>query len=275
MNKLTGKLGSFALNLIILLFTLSCVVPFIWMMYSGLKTEQEFAVDILSLPRSPQWNNYSYVFGKMGGNILNSAINSVMTVLAVTLLSYIAGYFLSRFEFKLRNALYMLFMFGMLVPIIALMIPVFIQFKNAGMLDNRLTLFVVYVAVGMPMSVFLIESFVVSIPTEMEEAAAIDGCSLPRTMFAVVFPLCLPVIATVLILGFMNAWNEFPFALVLISSEKYRTLPVSLRNFNSQYTTNYTKLMAALTIATLPVILLYLFAHRKIIVGMTSGSIKG
>jgi raffinose/stachyose/melibiose transport system permease protein len=271
------KTGAFVLNAIMLVFSIASIFPFIWMLYSSLKTEAEFAMNIISLPKSPIFSNYLKAIqtGHMGEYALNSFFNCVITVALVVFSSYVVAYFLSRFEFKFRALIYSLFVAGMLIPVHSLMIPLFVEYRVIDFLNNRFTLLPPYMAFGLPMAVFLLESFIGTIPIELEEASIIDGSSMTRTMFTIIFPLCKPVLATVVILSFMNTWNEFPFALVLIRDNALKTIPIGLRNFQGTYTAQYTQFMAGMAVSLIPVILVYSLFYKKIIVGMTAGSVKG
>ncbi|MDR1105269.1 MAG: carbohydrate ABC transporter permease [Treponema sp.] len=281
MNKTAARIGrtggSAALNVFMLVFSLASVFPFVWMLYSSLKSEAEFALNIISLPKKPIISNYinAVKTGHMGEYALNSLFNCVVTVVLVALAAYIAAYFLSRYNFRGRTLVYGLFVAGMLIPVHSLMVPVFVEYRVAGLLNNRFTLLPVYMAFGMPMAVFLIESFIGSIPVELEEAALIDGSSMVRTMFTIIMPLCRPVLATVVILTFMNTWNEFPFALVLIRDNALKTIPIGLRNFQGAYTAQYTQFMAGMAVSLIPVMVVYILFYKKIIVGMTAGTVKG
>jgi raffinose/stachyose/melibiose transport system permease protein len=276
-QKIKQVMVDWLLNIIVTAFSIFCIFPFVWMLYSSLKTDAEFARNIIELPRSPQFANYLKAIqaGKMGLYALNSLYNSIITVAIVVLASFIAAYFLARFDFKGRNLIYGIFIAGMLIPVHSLMVPIFMQFRLINFLDNRLTLVPVYIAFGLPMAVFLMESFIGSIPIELEEAAMMDGSSLLRTMFMVILPLCRPVISTVIILTFITAWNEFPFALVLLKSDALKTIPIGLRNFQGAYTAKYAQFMAGMMVALMPVVVVYALCYKKIIVGMTSGSVKG
>jgi raffinose/stachyose/melibiose transport system permease protein len=247
------------------------------MLYSSLKTEAEFALNIISLPKTPVFSNYVNAIktGHMGEYALNSLFNGVITVVLVAFAAYIAAYFLSRYNFKGRTLVYGLFVAGMLIPVHSLMVPIFVEYRVAGLLNSRFTLIPVYLSFGMPMAVFLIESFIGSIPIELEEAALIDGSSMVHTMFTIIMPLCRPVLATVVILTFMNTWNEFPFALVLIRDNALKTIPIGLRNFQGAYTAQYTQFMAGLAVSLVPVMVVYILFYKKIIVGMTAGTVKG
>jgi raffinose/stachyose/melibiose transport system permease protein len=269
--------GSVVLNIFMLVFSVLSIFPFIWMLYSSLKTEAEFAINIISLPKKPIFSNYINAIktGHMGEYALNSLFNCVITVALVSFVTYIVAYFLSRYNFKGRTLVYGLFVAGMLIPVHSLMVPIFVEYRVAGLLNSRFTLLPVYLSFGMPMAVFLIESFIGSIPIELEEAALIDGSSMVRTMFTIIMPLCRPVLATVVILTFMNTWNEFPFALVLIRDNALKTIPIGLRNFQGAYTAQYTQFMAGMAVSLIPVMVVYILFYKKIIVGMTAGTVKG
>jgi raffinose/stachyose/melibiose transport system permease protein len=281
MNKTAVKAvrlsGNIILNVFMFVFSLASIFPFIWMLYSSLKSEAEFALNIISLPRKPIFSNYINAVrtGRLGEYALNSLFNCVVTVVLMSFTTYIVAYFLSRYNFKGRLVVYGLFVAGMLIPVHSLMVPVFVEYRVAGLLNNRFTLLPVYLAFGMPMAVFLLESFIGSIPIELEEAALIDGSSMVRTMFTIIMPLCRPVLATVVILTFMNTWNEFPFALVLIRDNALKTIPIGLRNFQGAYTAQYTQFMAGMAVSLIPVMVVYVLFYKKIIVGMTAGTVKG
>jgi raffinose/stachyose/melibiose transport system permease protein len=271
------KLGGYVFNIIMLLFSLSCIFPIIWIIYSSLKTKDEFILNTISLPMNLQFSNYykAFVEGKMYTYFLSSSLNSIATVFFVILLSFCVAYVLSRYKFKGRNFIYTLFIVGMLLPVYGLIVPLFLLFKTFGLYDHFYTLLLPYIAIRLPLSIFLFESFIKTVPVELDEAAYIDGASTFYTMTRIILPICRPVIATVLILTFLDTWNEFPFALVLVTEDYLRTLPVGLTSFYGQYTTDYTTLMAAMVVSILPVIAVYLFFYKKIIQGMTAGAVKG
>lgn len=265
------------INLVVMLFSITCIYPIIWMVYSSLKTGAEFNRNILALPKEPCFDNYVQAFkmGKIGLYSLNSMFNAVVSSALVILFAFIVGYFIARFKFKGRKFIYVMFLFGMLVPIHALLVPVFIQYKNFGLFDNRMTLIIPYVALGLPFSIFLMEGFIKTVPKELEEAAYIDGSSFINTMFKIVFPVCKPTLVTIGILSFLDGWNEFPFALVLIRSDRLKTISLGLLNFNGQYSQEYTVQMAGLIMAMIPIVIIYGVMNKQIIEGMTGGAVKG
>ncbi len=265
------------INLFVLTLSISCIFPVVWMFYSSFKTNKEFNLNIISLPSHLQFDNYENAI--KNGNLLipflNSIFATVVSVIFVIILGFLIAFCLARYSFKGRNFIYVLLLFGMLIPIHSLLVPLFIEFKAIGLVDTHFTLIPPYIAFGLPMAVFLYESFLKSTPIEVEESAFIDGSSLLSMIFKIVMPICRPVIATSLILTFLNSWNEFPFALVLLNSPRMMTIPVALTNFNGQYTVNYPQLLSAMVIAVLPVVLIYLGFSKSVIKGMTAGSVKG
>ena len=277
MKKILRKSGKFVYNIGLMVFSIGCIFPIIWIIYSSFKTKNEFMNDIVSLPNAIQFDNYikAWVEGKLHVNFMSSILNSVITVFFVILFAFCIGYVLSRYKFRGRNFIYTLFLVGMMTPIYALIVPLFIQMRSLHMDNKIFTLLIPYIAIRLPLSVFLFESFVRTIPVELEEAAYMDGATPIKTMFSIIWPLSRPIVATVLILAFLDTWNEFPFALTLVRDDVLRTIPVALTNFQGQFTTDYTTLMAALVISSLPVIIVYLCFSKKIIQGMTAGAVKG
>ncbi len=267
----------FAVNIPIMVLSLSCIFPVFWLIYSSLKTDQEFAVSPVALPKLLHFENYVNAFGraKFGVFFFNSVFNSVLSLFFVLVLSFTIGYILSRYRFPGRNLIYMILMAGIMIPVYALIVPIFIQFKQIDLLNSRFTLIPIYVAFELPTSVFLIDGYLKGISIDLEEAATIDGAGMPRIMFSIMMPVCRPIMMTVVILTFMHVWNEFPFAQVMINQETLKTIPIGLTYFTSQYMTQYTLLLAALSMATIPVLVVYLFFHNKIMEGMMAGAVKG
>lgn len=277
MNKIKRYAANFIVNVPIMILSLTCIFPVVWLLYSSLKTDVEFNRSPVSLPTKIHWDNYIDAFNKasFGTFTFNSFFNSVVSLLLVLVISFVMGYLLSRYRFKGRNIIYGALMAAMMIPIYALLVPVFIQEKQLGILNTRFSLVPIYVAMELPTAVFLIDSYIKGISVDMEDAASIDGASLPRIMFTIIMPICKPILSTIVILTFMHVWNEFAFAQVLISKEALKTIPIGLTYFTTQYSTSYTLLLAALAMATIPVLVIYLFFYNKIMEGMMAGAIKG
>lgn len=264
-------------NVVLMIFSITCIFPAIWLFYSSLKGKAEFYNNPIALPAHPSFQHYIDIFTK--SKILvwmgNTVRNSVISLVFIILIGFVVGYFLSRYRFKGRKLLYGYFLLGMLVPVHALMVPMYVLFTKTGMTDQWFTLILPYTALSLPIAVFLVESFVHSVPVEVEEAAAIDGSSFHRTLFSIIMPMCKPILVTVGIIQFFYVWNEFTFALILINSEQLMTIPVGITLFKGQFTTDYPKMMTAMLVAILPAILLYFSFSKQIIKGMVAGAVKG
>lgn len=275
-KKILRAILQISLNSIMIAFSAISAFPLIWIIYSSFKTRQEFSLDILSFPKGFEFSNYVEAIKVSHMEIFfkNSLIVSVFTILSVVVIGFVTGYFLSRYDFKFRKTLYAFFIAGMLIPVHGLLIPLFVQLQFLGMLDSRLALILTYTAYNLPLTIFLVEAFVRTIPVEMEEASVIDGSPIYKTLLSIIMPMTTPVLSTSMILTFLNAWNEFPFAMIVMSNKNLYTIPIGMRNFSGEFSTNYTQLLAASVLATLPVIVIYLLVSDKIIQGMTAGAVK-
>jgi raffinose/stachyose/melibiose transport system permease protein len=269
--------GRIAVNTIAFLVGATYIYPFIWMAYTTLKTQPEYARNFFSLPVAFDISNYETVFRMhaVGRTFLNSFFNSAVSMVFITFFAFIVGYLLSRYAFRGRNLLYAFFLLGLVIPIHALLIPLFLQFNWLGLLNRRYTLLFPYITFQLPVSIYLFAGYVKTVPRELEEAAFMDGSSFSTTVFRVIFPICLPITSTVLILSFLGIWNEFPFALILLTNPDFRTVPVWLTLFEGQYTTDFPLRLTGMFLASFPVIALFLFFREKVISGLAAGAIKG
>ena len=272
------RISSFIVNFILIAFSLSCVFPVIWVLYNSFKTNREFGANIIGLPEKLLLEHYEVIVsgGRMFTYMFNTARNTVLSITGITFCGFIVGYFLARFKFRLRTPLYLLILLGLLIPIHSIIVPIYVLFVQFDLNNKWFTLLLPYIAFGLPLAIFIIESYVRSIPRELEEAAAIDGAGFTRTLFTIIMPICKPVLITVAIIQFFAIWNEFIFALLLVSDEAHITLPVGLsRFFKGQFSANYPRMMAAMVISILPPMALYFAFSKRIIEGMVAGSVKG
>ena len=276
-KKVGKSIGKVICNGLLLVFSFSCIFPMVWIFYSSFKTQAEFTQSSTALPQALNLKNYISVFTqtKLGMYMLNSARNTILSVLIIIVFSFLAGYVLSRYRFRGRSLIYNYFIMGMLIPVHALLVPMYVQLRQSGLTNHWYTLLFPYVAFGLPISIMLIESYIASIPKELEEAAAIDGCGFFRCLFQIVFPLAMPILSTVAIIQFFAVWNEFSFSLILVNSDTLRTVPVGLTMFKSAYTVDYPRLMAGIMTTTIPVMILYFVFSKRIIEGMVAGAVKG
>ena len=270
---------SVVLNLIMLLFSASCIFPLVWMFYSSLKEKRQFNADIIGLPKNPTLNNYIRILTNpdyhMGESLMNSIRTTLVSVFFIVLFGFILGYFLSRIRFAGNKLIWVMLLMGMLIPVHSLLVPIYVVFNGMGVNDKWFTLMIPYIAFGLPIAVFLIQSFIQEIPTALEEAASIDGCSFSGTLFKIIMPICRPVMVTVAVIQTFSCWNEFSFALVLIKNVRLQTVPLAVKQFSGQFGSDYPKIMTALLITMAPIIIMYFCFSKQIIKGMVAGAVKG
>lgn len=232
-------------------------------------------------------NNYAFAWktARMGNYMLNSLMVSVLAVGVTSLLASMAAYALARFEFVGRNWALFAFIGAMAIPIQLYIVPLFLMVQNwrfsifgmdLSFMDSRLGLSLIYVAAGLPFAIFLLTGFFRTLPGTLREAAAIDGCGQWRTFADVYFPLAAPGLATAAIFQFLAVWNEYEFALVFLTNDKLKTLPVGLYNLSvsQQYAANWPALFAGVTILCLPTFLIFVILQERIVAGLTLGAIK-
>ena len=254
------------------------VFPLFWLFTFSLKDNSEiFGGNIAGLPQHWRFENYATAFFQ--ANVLQYFLNSVLVTVATILITVILGattaYAVERMRWKGRKALMNGILLGMMVPIHAVLLPLFIVLSKTKMLNTYWALIVPYVAFGIPLAVYLFSSFMQSIPTEMEEAAAIDGCGIYRIFFRIILPLIRPAVATVSIFTFISSWNELMFAVTFISKQEYKTLTVGIMSMVGAYTTKWGEIGAGLMIATIPTILIYLLLSEQVQKSLVAGAVKG
>ena len=278
-HKVRNGILGFFMNLILLVFSLSCIFPIVWMAYSSLKEKRAFNADIIGLPKAPTIVNYTRILSNsdyhLGASMWNSVRTTFLSILMIVIFSFVVGCILARVRFKLNRVLYVMFLMGMLIPIHSLLVPIYIVFKNCGINNRWFTLLLPYVSFGLPMGIFLVEGYVKGIPVSLEEAAAIDGSSFSHTLWNIIMPICQPILVTVAIIQIFSCWNEFSFALVLIKDVALQTVPLALTQFKGQFASDYPKQMAAMLITMSPIVVLYFAFSKQIIKGMVSGAVKG
>ena len=278
-HKVKNGIISVFLNLVMVIFSLTCIFPLVWMLYSSLKEKRAFNADIIGLPKEPTLTNYIRILTNsdyhLGESMMNSVRTTGLAVLLIVLFGFIVGYILARVRFKGNRLLYAMFLMGMLIPIHSLLVPIYVVFNKAGISNKWFTLLLPYVSFGLPLAIFLVEGYVKGIPIALEEAAAIDGSSFSRTLWTIILPICKPILVTVAIIQVFGNWNEFSFALVLIKDVALQTVPLALTQFKGQFASDYPKQMAAMLITMSPIVILYFAFSKEIIKGMVAGAVKG
>lgn len=265
-----------AIQMLLLINALIMVYPLVVMVLSSFKTNAEIFTSPFALPASFSLANVDKVLAET--NFVRYLANSVgvtsAAVLLILVFSTMAAYAIARYEFRFSSLVLMFFLSGMTVPLKLAIIPLFIQLDTLHLIDTYAGLVLVYVAMGIPSAIFIMTGFLRSLPREMEESARIDGASEWKVMTAIMLPLARPALVIVAIQNAVPIWNDFFFPLILINSDDHKTLPQGLTVFMGEFTTNWGVLFTGLSLAALPITLLYLVLSRQFIAGITQGAVK-
>ncbi len=273
MNKKTLVI----IYLVLGIFSLIVLVPLVWLLFTSLKSQQDLAYNTWGIPQKFMFSNYyeAWVKSRIGNYLLNSvystAIAIVITIVTVCPISFV----LARFNFKGNRLVYYFAIAGMMIPIHSAIIPIYIMVGDMNAYNSLPMLGLIYGAFRIPVSVFIMESFIRVLPKELDECAAIDGCSAWKLFFKVTMPLSKDGIVTISVLAVLGCWNELLVSMLIMNETTKKTLPSGLMSFLTEYTSEYTKLAAGVMIAIVPAIIFYAFASNKIEKGMIAGAIKG
>ncbi|MFX3632619.1 MAG: carbohydrate ABC transporter permease [Candidatus Pristimantibacillus sp.] len=273
----TRKLKSGLLAIGLTVYAVVTLYPLLWLFSSALKTNEEFFSRPFGLPEVWNWSNFSRAWkvADMGTAYINSTIVTVLALAITLVLGALCAYVLSRFQFRGKLLIMAIFMMGMLIPIHSTLVPLFILMNKIDILNTYAALILPYTAFELPIAIFVCVAYMNTFPKEIEEAAMIDGSGYWGIFLRMMLPLSLPALATVGILAFLRYWNDFSFALVFMSDPKLKTLPLSLSVFATGYSTDYKLTMAAMALAVIPTIIVYLLFQEQVMKGMTAGSVKG
>ncbi|MCL2163395.1 MAG: carbohydrate ABC transporter permease [Oscillospiraceae bacterium] len=276
-NAALNIISKTVMYIVLILISLLSLLPIIWVFTSSFKTNAEILSSGLSLPQS--WNFDGYVNAFKIAPIHTFYLNSIFIAVLSTLLNVfligMAAYVIARFNFRFKNLLIMLFAATLMLPMTALIQPVYLVIKSINLSNTRTGLILVYVALGLPTTFFVMRGFFLNLPRSIEEAAYIDGAGFFYTFVRIVLPMAKPGMATAAVMQFITSWNEFLYALVLTTSQNIRTLPIALNYFKTQFSFNYTAMFAAVVVIIIPSIVAYVLLQEQVIGSLTAGSIKG
>ncbi|UCC94719.1 MAG: carbohydrate ABC transporter permease [Candidatus Omnitrophota bacterium] len=256
---------------------LSCIFPFLWTVNVSLKTQGEFDADYGLRPVTHiNWNNYKTVLVKeeFWRYFLNSVFYTFITVLSIVFVSSLAAYGFSRLQFPGKHFLFYMFLTAMMIPLPAGFVPVYVLLNKLHLV-NRTGYVLAMTNIGLSLSIYLLKTFFDQLPRDLEDAARIDGCSKVGIWWNVGLPLVAPALAVVVIFNALNVWNEFVLASLMFTDYTLMPLQVGLMEFSNRLVTQHTLIMAALTVAALPIILLYLRMQRQFVRGLTAGALVG
>ncbi|WP_409288134.1 carbohydrate ABC transporter permease [Peribacillus sp. SCS-37] len=264
--------------LFLVIFVFFVMFPFLWMLISSVKPLSELFGEKAFTPFSanPTFQNYISVFVDYPflRYLWNSLVVSTITTLYTVFVAAFAAYAIARLQFRGKTFILGIVLSVTMFPQIATISPIYIFLKNLGLTNSYLGLIIPYTTFTLPLSIWLLVTFFRKIPSDLEEAAKMDGASLMQTFWRVIMPLAVPGMFTTAILVFIAAWNEFLFALTINTEEKYKTVPVGIAMFQGQFTIPWGEIAAATVVVTVPLVIMVLIFQRRIVSGLTSGSVK-
>lgn len=263
-------------HLVLAVFALVVVYPVAWMVFASLKDQSDLLGNIWGLPRSWAWGNYGDAWrtAGLGRALVNSLVVSLATVVLVAAIAAPAGYALAKFRLRYATAIFLVFVLTMQAPVPV--IPLYVLLVRLHLTDSYVGYILPLTAGGLPLAVFVFRAFFLTIPRELEEAAIVDGSTRLGAFLRIVMPISTPAVATVAILQFLAAWNEYFLALILIRSPELRTLPLAIQVFFFDWgRTDWGPIFAALSVGSIPMIVVYILMQRRFVQGLTAGAVKG
>lgn len=276
-SKTKKRIYNVIMQLILIVMAALAIFPFLWMISTSLKgAEEAFAYPPSLIPKTFRWENYKKALTDLPFDkaYFNSLKLAVINVTGQVVTSAMAGYALGKLKFKGSNVIFGGFIAVMMVPYTVISIPLFLIFSELNLIDTHLAIILMTFAY-MPMGVFLCRQFIMALPDELIEAAIIDGANYGSIFFRIIIPLIKPALASLGIFSFMWNWNSFYTPLIFLNSQDKFTVPLLLNMFKGKYTVDWSLIMAASTISIIPVLVVYLFAQKHIIEGITITGLKG
>ena len=258
-------------------FAVCCLYPIFWLILNSFKTNKELYYNTWGLPETLNLENYSRAISK--GNIGSSYVSSIVITAASVFLTVFFGamvsYGLTRLRFKGSGTVKGLFSMGMSIPAYAVIIPMFAMFNQMKLLDSFGSVIIAHVVFAFPMTIYILTGFFSTIPTELEEAFIVDGCTILKGYYKIILPIAKPSLATVSVINFITVWNDLLFPQIFLTSMDKMPRPVILTQFADLDSVDYSGMLAAVVMTVIPTIGVYIFLHDKIIEGMTAGAVKG
>jgi ABC-type glycerol-3-phosphate transport system permease component len=245
------------------LWSLFVLLPLLWMMLAGFKTKRELFMAPLGLPKVWGFDAFDRAWGAgLGTFLINSALVTAASVALIIIVSGMCAYVLARSESTWAKLIYLMIVAGFAIPVQAVLVPLYQMISAAGMLNSLAAIVLPYAAYGIPFTVVLFYAFFLDFPRELEEAARLDGCSQIRMFFQVILPLSGPAVASAAIFQSVFIWNEFILALLMLSDPESKTLPVGIVQLGGEFTSDWPAIMAGLTLAVVPVLLIFVLAQK-------------
>lgn len=270
--------GTLVTQLMVMIAAVFFASPLFIVLSYSFKTKKEiYTGNPLSLPEALNFENYATAFKKLNltTTMLNTLVYTAVSVVILSLVCGAAAWAIARNRKKFYKFAYFFFIIGLLIPAQALFLPIYTVGFHTGMVNTRLGVIFMFIATNISFGIFLMNSFMTTIPIELEEAAKIDGCSIIGTYFRIVLPLLKPAIATLIIMQSFQIWNDYLMSSLFVSTNDLKTVTVAIQALFSQQTSDYTTAFAAIVISVLPVCILFIVLQKYFIKGMTVGAVKG
>lgn len=276
-RKKKAKISTKVIYVFLSILAVIYLLPLLWVIYVSLKDDKTLFVSPWAMPEHLMIENYSFAWtaGRLGVATLNSAIVCGVTLILCLLVGSMAAFAIGRMRWKLSGAMMTYFLTGMMIPVHCILIPVFTRFSKMHLTNSLTGLILPYLTLSLPITIFIMTGFFQSLPNELFESACIDGCSIYRSFTHIALPLSRTGLFVTGLMTFVANWNELLLAMVFISDDGKKTLPVSLSKFVGPYNTNYSQMFAAIVIAIIPTIVVYCMFSNQIVDGLTAGSVKG
>lgn len=275
--KAQTRLNNAILYVILTAMAIVWLVPVVIILLTSLRSQGDLISNgVFAWPEQFQWANFARAWGigNFSTYFRNSLILIIVKVPLGIVISALAAYPLAKMDFRFRGTIFIFFLLGLAIPIHVTLTPLLVMMKQLGIAGHLAALIPPYVVFGIPFQIFVMRGFFRTVPSELMEAARLDGASEWGIFWRILMPLSTPALATLFIIDALATWNELLMALVLISSTEWRTVPVGLLQFQGQFSSRYTEMMAGVVISILPIILLYIFLQRYMVAGLTAGALK-
>lgn len=277
-NKSKNIAGNLIVYAVLILAVLITLLPLGWVISTSIKPASEiFAKPPRWIPNDPSLGSYINVLFQ--SSIPNALLNSFLVGFGTALISLIlggsAGYAFSRFKFRGSKFLSLFMLISQMLPLTVLMIPMYYMENNIGLIDTKTGLAIAHLVITMPLVTWMAKGYFNGIPKEIEEAATVDGCNTLQSIILIIIPLLRPALAATGIYAFVSSWNEFALANVLTRSMNSRTVPIALNEFSTFFKVNWGDTMAAATIITIPILIVFIMIQKQFIEGLASGAVKG
>ncbi|HRN18006.1 MAG TPA: carbohydrate ABC transporter permease [Trueperaceae bacterium] len=271
------RVSSTFIYLFLGIMALVFLYPVALMLLTAFKTTPEIFRNPFGLPAEFTLKGFRAVWERanFGNYLRNSVLITGASALLLVATAAPAAYALARYSFRLRGALFIFFLAGIMIPIRLGILPLYLLMRDLGLIDTPFALILTYAASGMPMAVFLLSVFFRNLPRELEDAARIDGCTEWQTFYRVMLPLVRPGLATVIIINVVPWWNDFFFPLLFLTSNTWKTIPLGMQIFFGQHLIDWSLVFSGMVLASLPLLIVYLIMSRQFIEGLTAGAVKG